>query len=62
MANEWAEYQPKSFSLDDFINELLPNLKADGVLPGIFYTPADNGVTPIVEQVLADLQEELKSY
>lgn len=58
----WAGYVPKSFSLGDFMNELLPNLKDDGVLPGIFYTPSDKGVTPTVDQVLADLNEELKNY
>jgi len=59
---EWAGYEPKSFSLEDFMGELLPNLKDDGVLPGIFYTPSDNGVTPTVDQLLADLNEELENY
>lgn len=44
------------------MGELLPNLKDDGVLPGIFYTPSDNGVTPTVDQLLADLNEELENY
>lgn len=59
---EWSGYEPKSFSLEDFMRELLPNLKDDGVLPGIFYTPSDKGVTPTVDQLLADLNEELKNY
>ncbi len=59
---EWAGYEPTSFSLEDLMEELLPNLKDDGVLPGIFYTPTDNGVTPTVEQLLADLNEELENY
>lgn len=60
--NEWSAYDAKSFSLDDFMNELLPNLKNDGVLPGIFYTPLNKGVTPDVDQVLADLNRELENY
>jgi len=59
---EWAGYKPASFSLDDFIEELLPNLKRDGVLPGVFYTPSDKGVTPTVDKVLADLSRELENY
>ena len=59
---EWAGYEPEPSSLDDFMGELLPSLKNDGVLPGIFYTPSDNGVTPTVDQLLADLNEELENY
>ncbi|MBJ7553940.1 DUF2750 domain-containing protein [Marinomonas spartinae] len=59
---EWSGYEPESFSLEDFMGELLPNLKDDGVLPGIFYTPSDKGVTPAVDQLLADLNEELENY
>jgi hypothetical protein len=59
---EWASYYPQSFSLEDFMGELLPNLKNDGVLPGVFYTPSDNGVTPTVDQLLADLNKELENY
>lgn len=61
-AKEWEGYEPEPFPLEDFMNELLPNLKDDGVLPGIFYTPSDNGVTPTVDQLLADLNEELENY
>lgn len=59
---EWAGYEPKSFSLEDLMDELLPNLEEDDVLPGIFYTPFDFGVTPSVDQLLTDLNEELKNY
>ena len=59
---EWDGCEPKSFSLEDFMSELLPNLKNDGVLPGVFYTPSDNGVTPTVEKLLEDLNEELGNY
>ncbi|MDX3775642.1 DUF2750 domain-containing protein [Chromatiaceae bacterium AAb-1] len=60
--DEWAGYKAESFSLSDFMNELLPNLKNDSVLPGIFYTPSDKGVTPTVNQVLDDLKKELENY
>lgn len=59
---EWAGYEPESFSLADFMDELLPNLKKDGVLLGVFYTPSDKGVMPTVDQVLEDLRQELENY
>jgi len=59
---EWAGYEPESFPLADFMNELLPNLKNDGVLLGVFYTPSDTGVTLTVDQVLEDLNQELENY
>lgn len=59
---EWAGYKPESFTLEDFMSELLPNLKHDDVLPGVFYTPSDRGVTPTVDQLLEDLNKELGNY
>ncbi len=59
---EWVDYEAKSFSLVEFMSELLPNLKKDSVLPGVFYTPSDNGVTPTVDQLIVDLDEELENY
>lgn len=60
--NEWLGYKPESLSLVDFMDELLPKLKQDGVLPGIFFTPSEKGVTPKVDQVLDDLKKELEKY
>ena len=59
---EWAGYEPKSFSLVNFMDELIPILKNDGVLLGIFYTQLDKGVTLAVDQVLEDLHQELENY
>jgi len=61
-AKEWSGYAPKSFTLDGLLNDLLPRLKRDGVLPGVFYTPQDKGVTPSVEQLVSDLRKELENY
>jgi hypothetical protein len=60
--NEWQGYEPKVFSLDDLMGELLPKLKKDGVLPGIFFTPVSKGVTPTVDQFINDLNIELENY
>lgn len=59
---EWEGYEPTSFTLDDLIEELLPKLEAAGVLPAIFYTPSDKGVTPTVERLLEDINIELEKY
>lgn len=60
--NEWSGYEAVAFSIDDFMNDLLPNLKDDAVLPGVFYTPMDTGVTPTIDQILNDLNMELAKY
>lgn len=54
----WEGHDPEPISLDDFISELLPNLKGDGVLSGVFCLPSDKGMTPTVDQLLADLSKE----
>lgn len=59
---EWSGYAPEPFSLDDLLNELLPKLKQDGVLLGVFYTPSDKGVTPGIDQFMDDLSRELDRY
>ncbi len=60
--NEWESYKPTSLSLEELMRELLPSLKNDGVLPGIFYTPTDLGVTPEVDDLVDDLERELSKY
>lgn len=60
--DEWLGFEPSEISLNDFMNELLPKLKAGGKLPGVFYTPNDKGVTLEIRQLLADLEKELENY
>lgn len=61
-ANEWAGYEPRSISLIDFTEALLPKLKLDGVLPGVFFTPTSKGVTPSVDDLKSALEAELQNY
>ncbi|MES2972538.1 MAG: DUF2750 domain-containing protein [Pseudomonadota bacterium] len=61
-ANEWLEYEPRSISLDELMQVLLPKLKTDGVLPGVFFTPASKGVTPSAEVLMSALTTELQKY
>ena len=61
-ANEWAGYEPRSISLSDLTEILLPKLKLDGVLPGVFFTPTSKGVTPSVDELKSALEAELQNY
>lgn len=61
-ANEWTGYEPRSISLSDFTEVLLPKLKQDGVLPGVFFTPTSKGVTPSVDELTSALEAELQNY
>ncbi|MFK0276096.1 DUF2750 domain-containing protein [Ensifer sp. NPDC090286] len=60
--NEWSGFEPRAISLGDFTEVLLPKLKLEGVLPGVFFTPTSKGVTPPVDELMAALQEELQNY
>lgn len=57
--NEWAGYEPKAISLEDLMGVVLPQLKAEGSLPGILLTPEKNGATPSIDELVAALEEEL---
>jgi len=61
-ANEWVGYEPRSISLGDFTEALLPKLKLDDVLPGVFFTPSSRGVTPSVDELKSALEAELQHY
>lgn len=61
-ANEWTGYEPRSISLSDFTEVLLPKLKLDGVLPGVFFSPTSKGVTPSVDELKSALEAELQNY
>ncbi|WP_020654358.1 DUF2750 domain-containing protein [Massilia niastensis] len=59
---EWDGYDAQSFSVEELLDDLLPQLEQDRVLPGIFYTPGDKGITPTVAQLREDLAYELGKY
>ena len=59
---DWGGYKPRSIEIDELTKTLLPKLKSDQVLPGIFYTPTGKGTTPSVDELIHALEEELKKY
>jgi hypothetical protein len=58
---EWEGYVPQSFSLDELLDDLLPQLQQDGLVPGIFRTPGSKGVMPTPNLLKVDLADEVRS-
>ena len=59
---EWSGYAPEQIDLMDLIDDLLPKLASKHVLPGVFPTPQDRGVTPSVQDLEASLRAEMEKY
>jgi hypothetical protein len=60
---QWANYQPKMISLDDFVNKWLPGMHSDNRYANIFYTPATKIGTVVEPNVLLEnLKEEMENY
>ena len=59
---EWDGYDAQAFSIEELLEDLLPQLEQDRVLPGIFYTPGDKGITPTLDERRSDLVRELGRY
>lgn len=58
----WSKYEPKSIELDYLMEELLPRLQVDDVLPGVFFTLEQGSVEISAEQLQHDLHLELENY
>jgi hypothetical protein len=59
---DWSQHTATAIPLQDFLDEVLPKLRRDGVELGVFYTPQNEGVLPGIDRVLGDIHNELKSY
>jgi hypothetical protein len=57
---EWEGYAPQAFTLAELLDELLPQLQQDGIVPGIFRTPGSKGTMPTPNLLRVDLQDALK--
>jgi hypothetical protein len=58
----WSDLTAEPITLNDLRGELLPKLRRDGILVSVFRTPSGNSVMPSIEQLLADLENELLRY
>lgn len=55
----WANYEPESIEVHEFLDELIPMLQEDGIQIAIFSTPSGKGVIPSLSQLSLDIFEEL---
>jgi hypothetical protein len=62
LAGAWKGFVPRSISLADLLNTLLPKLKVDRVLPAIFPSPQSKGVTPSLDDLVSALNSEMQRY
>ncbi len=62
VTGEWAEHQPSEVALADLLEDLLPKLVRERILPGVFPTPAGSGVTPTADELSRALRAELEKY
>lgn len=58
--DSWVDFKPKSIPLVDAMNDLIPSLRNRGVLIGVFYTPSNKGVTPLMDEFVSAIESELK--
>lgn len=57
----WKGFQPAEITLEDLMEELLPMLKKDGVIPSLVRSPDGRSVLADVTQILEDLNTEMES-
>lgn len=60
--DEWEDLEARAIPLDDLLDELLPSLKRDGILPAVFPIPRGQGGTLPVEELEASIRQELENY
>ena len=59
---DWTNYKATPIAVDDLLSELLPKLRAQGILAGVFPTPTGRGTTPDLDTLESALREELEQY
>ncbi len=59
---DWSKYEPAEIDLDDFLGLWVPRLKTDNIQPAIFPVGIGNAVIVTVDDLEADLRQELGDY
>jgi hypothetical protein len=60
--DSWSAYEAKKIQLQDLVNDLLPILRNDDIIPGVFPTPGGKGVTLTVDELMSALKKEAGRY
>ncbi|RJG40869.1 DUF2750 domain-containing protein [Mesorhizobium sp. DCY119] len=57
--DDWSRYEASEIELSDFLDELLPKLRGDGIEITVFPTSRAGGVIPTLGVLERDLRNEL---
>jgi hypothetical protein len=60
--DEFSNYTPESISLEDWIEDWLPEMHEEGQLIAVFPVPNDKGTIIEWEVFIEDIEEELDKY
>ncbi len=58
-SGSWAGFEPREIDLHSLFERLIPSLQESGAAVGVFPTPFHKGILPELEQLVANLREEL---
>lgn len=61
-SGEWEGYEPRTISLDTWLQRWIPGMKRDGRLVAVFPVSNGKGVSVDPERLRADLENELAQY
>jgi hypothetical protein len=62
-SGQWESYEATPIQFHDLINDLLPSLAEDGILCGVFPTPAGDSITLKPSELIVELRRlELEYY
>ncbi|MHB0989758.1 MAG: DUF2750 domain-containing protein [Burkholderiales bacterium] len=59
---ELAGFVPRFIELGEFMEILLPQLKQNNILPGVFFTPFENGIIPAVDELAQRVDEHYMEW
>jgi len=58
----WSKFSPLKISINEFQDEIIPQLENEGILLNIFPVGLNTGFVVDVEEFIRDLKIELKKY
>jgi hypothetical protein len=59
---DWVGYEARDIDLGEFMEDLLPMLVERGILPGVFFVPEQGSIDVAIDQLMADLKQEIAKY
>jgi Protein of unknown function (DUF2750) len=59
IADEWSNHQAREIDLDAALAMMIPTLREQGILPGIFFSPDQGSINITLDELERDLRAEL---